>query len=154
VQAHLSREIELIAPQAIIALGAAAWHACSILAEGLGGTLDGGSITVARLQHHGLQSENGTIPLHATFLPGRINEGLARERSSATREDVGVFLRCIGGEGSCEVADRQYRSLRQEARPQRAAIDDEAGFREWKKRLKAVGLWPHPQEMTFEGIMR
>jgi len=41
------------------------------------------------------------IPLHVTFLPGTINDGLAGWRMDAMRDDVRLFLRCVAGE-KCE----------------------------------------------------
>lgn len=103
VEAHLGSEVELMAPSAIVALGAGAWDGCRLLASRYGGAPLGDlRITAARLAHHSLHLPKGRdISLHTTFLPGDINERLGG-RGDTTRKDVVVFLDCIGGVSDCQ----------------------------------------------------
>jgi uracil-DNA glycosylase len=158
VGAHLGREIELIEPGAIIALGAAALDGCLLLAERCGGPpLDPSRVTRARLRHHGLRSPSGRIvPLHTTFLPGKINESVP-QRLDAIREDVGVFLRCIADGDHCEGVGRRSLTMPEKPNREGTVVEGDEGFREWRRdisrRMKAVGLRPLPQGMTFEEAM-
>lgn len=138
VESHLISEIELMQPRAILALGMAAWDACLILVERYGQpALSESRFARARLRHHVLRlRKQDEVPLHVTFLPGRINEKIAR-RIEAMTDDVGVFLRCIDG-SDCEEGERKAPSPAPRAR--RSTVS-KAEFGEWKKRLKAVGLW-------------
>jgi uracil-DNA glycosylase len=145
VEAHLVREIELIRPRAIIALGAGAWDACLLLAERYGQQpFQQSGVEAARLRHYLLlpPKEEG-VPLHVTFLPGRINEALGRTK--VIGDDVAVFLRCINDGKGCAAATRKVVALRATG-----PTVSNAQFRDLKRRMKAVGLWPQPKGMTFE----
>ena len=148
VERHLLTEIGLIAPSAIVALGTAAWRAAALIAESYGRALEDNGVSSARLRHHELPRPGGDmIPLHATFLPGTINDGLARSRMDAMRDDVRVFLRCVAGE-KCESFSPSVQAPQKKRDP---------GFHKWWKdaraRLKAAGLYPLPEGMTFEAAM-
>ena len=61
---HLDAEINLMNPRGIVALGAAAWDACSILSEKYGLVLaDRLGVDGARLQHHEFPVRGGRNPL-------------------------------------------------------------------------------------------
>ena len=85
------------------------------------------------------------------FLPGTINDGLARWRTDAMREDVRVFLRCVAGVDKCESFSPRVQA------PRPSAHERDPDFRKWWKdtrpRLKAAGLYPLPDGMTFEAAM-
>ena len=59
-----------------------------------------------------------------------------------------MFLRCIDDGSDCTAAARKTVAFR----TNKPAASD-AGFRDWTRRLKAVGLWPRPTDMTFAQIM-
>jgi hypothetical protein len=148
VQAHLIPEIELIQPNAIIAFGAGAWDACLLLADRYGQPpFIESRVNAARLRHYNLQPpKQDGIPLHATFLPGTINENLAK-RVPAITDDLGVFLRCIAGRIGCEAVEQRVRVVA--SRPSKRGFS-KAELRDFKGRLKALGLWPLPPHLTNE----
>jgi hypothetical protein len=152
---HLKREIEWIQPRAVIGLGAGAWDGCSLLAEQYGGApLGKYLLTEARLRHHSFrQSTSQVIPLHVTFLPGKINESLVRGRIEAIRADIGLFLNCTSAARGCEIAARQSPTLLHKPNARRTDSIDATGFLEWKARMKAARLWPVPKDMTVEAMM-
>ena len=149
VQAHLLREIELSQPRAIIALGTGAWDSCLLLPERYGQPpLAESRVAAARLRHHDLRrSKEEEIPLHVTFLPGRINESVP-DRIAAIGDDVGVFVRCIEAGSGCEAAERRAVTPRTIGR----AAGEADEFRDWRRRLRAVGLWPRPPGLTMEQV--
>ncbi len=150
VQAHLLREIELSQPRAIIALGTGAWNSCLLLAERYGQPPLGESrVAAARLRHHDLRRSNeAELPLHVTFLPGRINES-DPDRMAAIADDVGVFVRCLEAGCGCEAAERRAVTPRTTGR----AAGEADEFRDWSsRRLRAVGLWPRPPGLTMEQV--
>ena len=103
--AHLDEEIHMINPQAIIALGNGAWHACSLLAQKYKSTaLRCLGVEKLRGQHYVLNMKDHQIPLHVTFLPGMLNEKFSPNRILFLQSDIPRFIDCLEKGASCAMA--------------------------------------------------
>lgn len=152
VTSHLESEIELINPQHIVALGAAARDACAALSErrGLALPLVGGTAAV-RLNHYVFRMATGReVPLHVTRLPGKRNEGFGWTR--VIGHDVAVFLACKPNAKSCEQIDRLPSASGRRA-PQANRREEAKLERQLLRRLKRVHLWPIPAGRSFDEIV-
>lgn len=151
---HLGDEIQLINPRGIVALGGAAWDACSMLSEKHGLVLpDRVGVDGARLRHHEFRlAPERHVPFHVTRLPGKRNDGFGWAR--AILGDVDVFLGCDPKIKGCERAYREPappgRSHRTGKRDGRA--EDKAA-REMLRRLKKANLWPPPSGQSFDEVV-
>lgn len=87
---HLEREIRLIRPTGILAMGNAAWDACSKLNRGDHPLPDAGVETV-RGKDYKVEMKEGLVPLNVTFLP--VNQNMNRtEPRSHILVDLAHFL--------------------------------------------------------------
>jgi uracil-DNA glycosylase len=87
---HLEREIGLISPTGILAMGNAAWDACLKLNCGNHPLPDAGVETV-RGKDYKIELKQGLVPLNVTFLP--VNQNMNRsEQRSHILVDLAHFL--------------------------------------------------------------
>ncbi|HJY80349.1 MAG TPA: hypothetical protein VKK81_04625 [Candidatus Binatia bacterium] len=90
VNAHLRRELELIAPSGILALGNAAWQACGKLSQ-CPLPLQGGGFEAHLGKEYPMALPSGSIPLHVTYLPVEQNMKIP-ERAQAIKKHLKDFL--------------------------------------------------------------
>ncbi len=92
VDAHLWRELDLIAPSGILALGKAAWCACVKLSQRPLPSQKGSFETlVERREDYQLMHPNGLIPLNVTYLAVKRNMN-QQARARAIEEVLKRFL--------------------------------------------------------------
>lgn len=98
VDSHLRSEVEIVKPRGIIALGSAAWAACSRLHPGQEALPDSG---VEELRSEDFELDLGqerAVPLNVTSLPVGQNVRYAGG-SRGIGQDISRFLRRIGWRG-------------------------------------------------------
>lgn len=103
---HLEAELALIDPRCIVALGGAAWDACTALSERHGLRLvEPLRVDKGRTRHHVFMPAKGrSLPLHVTRLPGKQNHRF--KWSPVIRHDIEVFLSCGSHTIACELTQR------------------------------------------------